>query len=238
MLNRFSGVPLYRQIRAQFEQKIRDGEWKPGDKIPTEEQLQRAYGVSRITVQRALRDLSIQGMLTRVAGKGTFVSAGSAEENLLEFINVLRNEPAMEGDHHVIGAGRQRPDKLIAARMDIAQTDEVFRLERIKVSNGMRVALETSFVPAALCPTLLDGPLESLILYEYFKAHGVHLADAKMYVQPILLGDEPASLLNMPSGLPVFQWERISYTTDGKVAELSRFVIRSDLQRFFVKYHV
>ncbi|MCF8567966.1 GntR family transcriptional regulator [Alicyclobacillus tolerans] len=238
MINRSTGIPLYRQIEAEFEMKIRSGEWKLGDQIPTEEQLQQQYGVSRITIQRALRDLSNQGLLNRIAGRGTFVSELPSEENLLEFIDVLREEPAIEGDHRVLSADIEHPDELTQKLMKLSEDDSVFRLERVKLSEGRPIAYEVSFVPTELCPRLLGEPLESLILYDYFRTHEIHLMDAKMYVQPTLLSIQQALLLEMEPGTPVFLWERLSFTTEGTVAELSRFMIRSDLQRFFVKYRL
>ncbi len=66
-------IPLYHQVEEELERRIQRGNWKPGDRIPTERALAEHYGVSRITVRRAVLDLVQKGLLYRVPGKGTFV---------------------------------------------------------------------------------------------------------------------------------------------------------------------
>ena len=74
MLTRESPVPLYIQLKQLLIDRIAAGDWKPGDMLPTEEQLQEQYGVSRTTVRLAFKELEIEGKISRQQGRGTFVS--------------------------------------------------------------------------------------------------------------------------------------------------------------------
>ncbi|SFV07744.1 GntR family transcriptional regulator [Alicyclobacillus macrosporangiidus] len=162
MLHRNSGVPLYIQIRHDIESRIRKGEWKPSHQIPTEEELQTIYGVSRITVQRAVIDLVRAGLLIRTPGKGTFVSNTIPEQNLLEFINFVTEEQAIEGPHRVITSGVVTGDNAVAAMLKVAPNEPIVRLERIKLSEDVPVALEVSYVPLRFAPDLLEQRLDVL----------------------------------------------------------------------------
>ena len=74
MEDTFSGaLPLYQRVRNYLEDLILEGQFEPGDQLPSEKDLQNQFGVSRITVRRALQDLSNEGKIQRVAGKGSFV---------------------------------------------------------------------------------------------------------------------------------------------------------------------
>ena len=73
-LNTLAVVPLYKQLKRLLEDALNDGTWKPGESLPSEPELAREYGVSRITVRTALNELSKEGRLVRLQGKGTFVT--------------------------------------------------------------------------------------------------------------------------------------------------------------------
>ena len=74
MLERSSPLPLYHQLKEILSTKIRRGEWKAGDLIPGEQELQSTYALSRTTARQALRELELDGVLTRHRGRGTFVA--------------------------------------------------------------------------------------------------------------------------------------------------------------------
>ena len=67
-------TPAYLQVKEFIQQHISSGEWRPGDPVPSEATLMQQFGISRMTVNRALRELSAEGMVTRVQGLGTFVA--------------------------------------------------------------------------------------------------------------------------------------------------------------------
>src|SRR6266850_7472114 len=77
-----SPAPKYQQIYRALECEIQSGRWKRGDRLPSEAQLVRQYGASRITVGRAVRDLQLAGMVERRAGSGSYVKARSLSEAL------------------------------------------------------------------------------------------------------------------------------------------------------------
>jgi GntR family histidine utilization transcriptional repressor len=95
-----SAVPLYRQIQARIRRRIADGEWVPGRRIPSENELVRQLGVSRMTVHRALRELAQEGQLQRVAGVGTFVAEPPRRASLLELQDIAEEVRAAGAEYH------------------------------------------------------------------------------------------------------------------------------------------
>ncbi|MCL6576437.1 GntR family transcriptional regulator [Kyrpidia sp.] len=236
LLDRHSGRPLYIQIRDELERRIYSGEWKPGDQIATEDELQRLYGVSRITAQRAVNELVKRGLVVRRAGKGTFVTDAVAEDDLSQFINFAKRRPAVEGPHRLIAVTPEKWKDPDAEWAGLREGEEILRLERLKIVDDRPFALEISLIPMRYATGIPEADLENLILYPFFRERGIRLAYAKMYVKPHALTDQEANLLEMPSGMPVFLWERASFTQDRSLVELTRFILRSDTRRFFVEF--
>lgn len=79
---------LYRRAKDFVQDKLRSGEWKPGDLIPSENRLVQELGISRMTVNRALRELTEEGHLVRISGVGTFVAESKPQSNLLRITNI------------------------------------------------------------------------------------------------------------------------------------------------------
>ena len=236
-VSRSSAVPLHEQISTEIERRIRACAWGRDGKIPTEVELQRRYRVSRITVRHALRTLSERGVIARYPGRGSFATGAPAEENLQHFINFMNEQGEMEGKHRVLSAGVVPAVPGDAAVLGVAPGSAVVRLRRMKLDDDSRpVALEDQLVPFAIAPDILNEDLETLHVYSYFRAHSVHAEEARLYVAPHGLASDEASLLEMEPGAPVFRWERISYGPDRAAIELSRFLIRGDVRRFYVHF--
>ncbi len=98
-------VPIHEQLKAYVRQCIKTGEWKPGDLISSEHALARQFGVARMTVARAFRDLANAGVLTRVQGTGTFVSTPRHESTIAEIRSI---------DEDVTQRGRRYTAKVLS----------------------------------------------------------------------------------------------------------------------------
>nr|WP_269320519.1 GntR family transcriptional regulator [Alicyclobacillus macrosporangiidus] len=226
------------QLKRIIEEQVHTGTFPPGTRIPTEHELSQQYGVSRITVQQAVRQLVHEGLLVRQAGRGTFVANQPVEDNLLKFINFVMETPAIEGGHQVISAKVTLPYEHEAAVLKLEPTDPVVRLERLKFERDRPVAYEHTLIPFRVCPNLLEEDLGVLNLYDYFRRIGVRVVDARMYLEPYVLPQDVARHLRLDPGTPAFLWERISWDSNRSPVELSKFVIRSDTRRFYVHYSI
>jgi GntR family histidine utilization transcriptional repressor len=164
---------LYERVKAYIRQKARCGEWKPGDRIPSENDLVRMLGVSRMTINRALRELSVAGELMRRGGVGTFVAEPRPHSTLLMIARIGDEIRARGHRYHwkVVLKTREDAPNEIAAAMEIAAGAPVFHLICIHYENGVPVQLEDRYVNPISAPRFLDQTFET-------QPPGVYLLDA------------------------------------------------------------
>ena len=156
--------PRYRQLKDLIIGRISSGELKPGDRVPSENELVETMSVSRMTANRALRELNDEGYVERVAGRGTFVSDFRSRSHLLEVHNIA-DEIAQRGHTHagrVLKQSRQRARGEIARALNVQQGTEVFHLLLVHTENEMPVQLEDRHVVASFAPRCIDQDFESV----------------------------------------------------------------------------
>ncbi|MFC4006882.1 GntR family transcriptional regulator [Nonomuraea purpurea] len=227
---------LHVRIRRALEARIRTGQWGPGTRIPTEVDLCEEFGVSRITVQRALRDLADAGLIVRFRKRGSFVAQAVGRHNLLRFTGLLIQGPEAHGDHRVISA-QVLPAQAARLRLPGVPGDEaVVQMERHKIgADGHVMNTELHVLPFRLAPDLLQQPLGPLTTHAYLRDRGVELVRARLYVDPHVLDEVEAELFGLPEGTPVFRWTRETWTRRGEIAELLEEIVPTRSDRFYVE---
>lgn len=151
-------TPRYRQLKELIIGQISSGELQPRDRVPSENELVDATGVSRMTANRALRELNDEGYVERVAGVGTFVADFKAVSHVLEVRNIA-DEVALRGHVHsasVLLQERVPADSKTAAALDIETGAAVFHLKLIHLESGIAIQIEDRFVLAEFAPRLLQ----------------------------------------------------------------------------------
>ncbi len=229
-------VPAYLRIRNEFEQQIRSGALPPGSRLPTEAELQQQYSIGRATAQRVLTELAQAGFVERHRRRGTFVTEGARQENLLRFVNPLLRGPEIPGRHEVESA------TVIPARdagvelPGVADDTPVHQLRRLKYDLDDKViAVELSAIPFSLAPRLQEEDLDHLTTHDYFARMGIPAAKSRIYIDPIALDAVTAARLRVPEGHAVLRLRRLTWLTDGKLAEARWDVNRPDLVEFFLE---
>ncbi|MEH7238608.1 GntR family transcriptional regulator [Bacillus sp. JJ1562] len=227
-------VPLYRQVEEVLEEKITSKQWEYGYQLPTEQELADHFGVSTITVKRAVLELVNKGYLYRRSGKGTFVAGTTNEKD----INKLMSLTGVEGEHphELISFSIENGDDEVASKFEL-QTDERFiKIKRLKIENDIPVALEYSYLPFDKCPDLTASDINNELIYSILKnKFQITLGRARSFVKPYIAVGEMAERLQIESGTPVFEWERFTYTKQGKVIEYSKFYIRPDKVTYYAE---
>jgi GntR family transcriptional regulator, histidine utilization repressor len=153
-----SSPALYEQVKAYIRQKSRSGEWKPGDRIPSENDLVRILGISRMTVNRALREMSDEGDLTRRAGVGTFLAESRPSSTLLMIARIGDEIRARGHRYHwaIVLKAREKADAETAAALGIRTGAPLFHLTCVHYENGVPVQLEDRYVNPAAAPRFLQ----------------------------------------------------------------------------------
>ena len=159
-----TGKPRYQQLKDLIIDRISSGELQPSDRVPSENELVGTMNVSRMTANRALRELNDEGYVDRVAGRGTFVSDFRSQSHLLE-VNNIADEIARRGHTHssrVIRQSRQRARGEIAKALHVTQGTEVFHLLLVHRENNVPIQLEDRHVLASFAPDCLDQDFEAV----------------------------------------------------------------------------
>ena len=166
--NDASGVPIYEQIKEYIREQILSGAWPIDHRVPSENALVGEFGASRMTVNRALRELTDEGWLRRVQGQGTFVSDTRTSINLLEIRNIAEVI-------HARGAYSNKPllhraeeaDPAIAEALAVAPGLEIYHSRIVHFLDGAPFQLEERYVNPAAAPDYLDIDLARQTPNEY-----------------------------------------------------------------------
>ncbi|GAO23903.1 GntR family transcriptional regulator [Alicycliphilus sp. B1] len=159
-----SPVALYQQVKDHVARRIQDGSWKAGDRLPSENELVLQFGISRMTVNRALRELAEQGRIVRVAGVGSFVAEGKPQSTLLQIAN-LASEIRQRGHDYrckVLGVERVAASMEVAAALDLHTGEPVFHALCVHLENGVPVQLEDRYVNPRVVPDFIDQDFAQL----------------------------------------------------------------------------
>jgi GntR family histidine utilization transcriptional repressor len=150
-------VPRYQQLKELIIERISSGELQPSDRVPSENELVDATGVSRMTANRALRELNDEGYVDRVAGKGTYVAEFKAVSHLLEVRNIA-DEIALRGHSHsstVLLQTEVTADTETAEALDIEKGAPVFHIRLVHYESDIPIQLEDRFVLPEFAPDIL-----------------------------------------------------------------------------------
>jgi GntR family transcriptional regulator len=216
MINPQLAKPLYEQIKDYLLNCIDQGIYPADTRLPSERDLAEQFGVSRLTVKKAISDLLQSGHVYVQIGKGTYVSRAKIDQSL----------DALTSFSEDVGKRRQRPSsRVLEAREIPASVDEartlripagapLFLLRRVRLADDVPMAIESSRVVAALCPGLLDGrDFGATSLYHVLRAeYSIRLTYAEQSIEARLASIEEAHLLAVEVRAPILGISRVTYT--------------------------
>lgn len=233
---RNSPVPRYHQLKEILREKIRSGEWKPGDLIPSERELSETYGISRMTARQAVTDLVNEGVFYREQGRGTFVTRHKVTQQLLRLTGFTEDIRA-RGQHpttRVLSAEVRAADEATAERLRVEVGQPIFCLQRLRLADGEPLAVELSQVSFKGCDRLLEDNLEENSLYRLLETkYGYPLMEAEQELEAGLAGSEEAQLLNIPVGSSVLFTRRTTYTDRNQPIEYAQSVYAGNKYTFY-----
>lgn len=227
--------PLYAQIADKLRQLIIDGEVTAGEALPSERSLQEITGTSRVTIRRALGQLIDEGFLRSRRGVGTYIASRIEQsgEELTGFSadTLGRGEtPASIWLHKAVAT----PTDLEADILRISKSDHVLRLGRVRLADGVPLAIEHALVPASLIPDIssIDASL-----YQALREHGSTPTKGTQKIGASDATAIEAGLLSIAEGDSVLRIERFSFRDDGTPIEYTRSVYRGDRYIFVSELH-
>ena len=228
------GVPLYVKIRENLREAIKRGEYKQGEKLPSEDELAIKYGVSRMTVRQGIMDLIDEGLVYRRHGVGTFVALPHLERDHSRLTNFFEsaakngiNVSARILTMEVIPAKQK-----IASELHIEEGDSVIHIKTLRYTEDVPVTVHDAFIPHKLFAPILTRDLktlESQHLWTILESYGYRLKRAVQRLEAREAGEEISELLNIYSNAPILYKERTAYADDGTPIEFIFCYNRGDM---------
>ncbi|PSL02516.1 GntR family transcriptional regulator [Haloactinopolyspora alba] len=224
----------YHSIRDEILDLV--AELGVGDALPPERALAPRFGVSRMTLRRAVEELVREGRLVRRQGAGTFVAGPKIAQGLAvsSFSEDMRHRGAVPSsrtldiDDVLAGAPLGR-------RLEISPGEEVLRVVRLRLADDAPMAVETLHVPRSIAPGLDGEMLADGSFYELLQdVYGVAIASGVQTIEATVTDEVESDALEVPLHSPAFLFERISRDGDGRVVEFVRSVYRGDRYQFRV----
>lgn len=241
MLERDSAVPLYVQLEQILSSKITGGEWQPNQRIPSENELNRMYGLSRMTVRGVLTKLVNDGLLLRVPGKGTYVAptkisaVSPAYRGIREQLEALGYSTTTR----LVSFEREAATSVVRDRLGLARGDEVFVIVRVRSVQGEPISLHRSHVPASLAPGL-DGHdvVSDQLCVILEKSYGLPMRHVREHLEAVAVSAAEAKQLDMHRGDPALLLHDVVSDGDERPFEYSTIVFRGDRLRLTFDYEL
>ena len=229
-LNNDSFMPLYYQLKEIFLEKIESEELKEGDMIPSENELQQIYGVSRATVRNAIQLLVNEGFMEKKKGRGTFVKRRKIEEQLPVLKSFTEEMAGIDAGKKVISAKYMNPSPAIRARLNLAAAESVFSLKRMMLVDGKPLGILHSYIPAKFKLGLDEDYSKSL--YRILERNGVRLKDADQTIEASMSDKEQTRLMGQKRSFSTLVIRRVAYSINGEVVEYVKGVYHGDRYRY------
>lgn len=217
-------LPAYEQVKAWIRGHIASGQWRPGDPVPSEAALMESFGVSRMTANRALRELAAEGLVNRVQGSGTTVAQLHRISSRLT-IRDIHEEVAERGHVHtarVLQVGKERAGAELAHALGLRAGAAVFHSVLIHMENGVPIQYEDRYVNPAAAPDYLATDFTQTSPTLHLLRHAP-LTEASYSIEACLPTAEEAKLLAIKRGEPCLVMRRRT-VSGAHVASVARLV--------------
>jgi GntR family histidine utilization transcriptional repressor len=219
-----AAVPAYEQVKAFVRGRISSGQWKPGDPVPSEAALMQQFGVSRMTVNRGLRELAGEGLVTRVQGSGTRVAQLHRISSRLT-IRDIHEEVAERGHVHstrVLLVAKEKAGAAIARSLGLRTGGAVFHSQLVHLENGVAIQYEDRYVNPAAAPDYLESDFTRVSPTLHLLQHAP-LTEASYSIEACLPTAEEARQLGIKRGEPCLAMMRRT-VSGANVASVARLV--------------
>lgn len=235
MINKFSNIPLYSQLKNLLIGKIEKGEFKEDTQIPSEQELCETYNISRPTVRQAINELTNNGYLYKEKGKGTFVSKSKSKIDIKDYSGFTDSilDSQVPGQRNIISLN-------VIYNSDIEKLGEVFKVSQnqkvefaeIKYLSGNNndvFSLNISYIPLSLFPTINEDIKEHKPSYDILRGKYPLLpVKTKSSLEIIYTEQNETQFLQVQPGQALLKIENILFSKSGQVVEYIISKYRAD----------
>lgn len=240
-IDKKSPIPIYHQLYGILKKKIKDGVFKAGEYLPSENKLAQNYEVSRLTVRQALSELVEEGMVNKKRGKGTLIVHPKNIENLTE-LRGFTDDARMSGhtassvvfENRLVDAPNVITDKL---KLPIGS--KVILLKRLRLLDNVPYAIEWAYINPAIDTrilNILEMDMSKSSLYDFFRnTLRIKMQYADETLEVAQADGENAEFLKINAGDCVVLRKRFTYIDDEKCLEYVQSLYRGDKYKFNIR---
>jgi len=223
-------TPLYLQVARRLAEAINAGYWRAEEALPPERELSDKLGISRVTARKALDMLVEQKLIHRRQGSGTFIATHIEEplSRLTNFTELLKRK-GFESSSRWVERTIDAPTYDEVLKLGVSPSSQVARLERVRLADGVVMALERSTLPIAYLP---DPMAVENSLYAYLDACGHGVARALQHFRAVNASKRVARLVGINPGDAVLLVTRVGFTKENVAIELTDTMCRNDYYDF------
>ena len=217
--SRSAPAPFYEKVKQEISEKIASGIWQPHDRIPSEAELVVQYGFSRMTINRALRELTDEGLLVRLQGVGTFVAEPKGQSALFEIRSIADEINARQHQHRceVITLERTQASAQQALVLNVKEGTSIFHSVMVHYENELPVQIEDRCVNAEIVPAYLAQDYSQTTPHAYLSLISP-LTEGEHIVEAVRASAEECALLNIKEHDPCLLIRRKTWSASSIVS--------------------
>lgn len=230
MVDKHHPIPVYFQLKQELLRRIEAGEWESDNRLPSEVQLSKMHGISRMTVRQALGQLVDEGVLRRERGRGTFVAKPKIHKRLSSLTSFSDDARARgkQATAHIIQLELRPAPAHVVEALEIAPGELVIVLERLRSTNDDAVAIERCYLYFPHCEELLHDDLTTSLYRKLREKYRVFPTSADERIEAGACPTREARLLSIRPGSPVLRITRVTTSQDKRPFEYVESVYRAD----------
>ncbi len=224
----------YLRLKEGIIQAVGDGHYPPHSRLPSQRELGERYGVSHMTVRRAINELIRESVIYTRQGSGLYVAEPKANAELGPLIGFTEDMRlrGMVASSKVLEKRIVAASTILASALAIRVGQPLVFVRRLRLADGEPIAVQNTFLPSQMFPDLLQQDLDNRSLYELLvQSYGVRLTEANSAASAELASEEDARLLNLDLPAALLVTEQITYSQAGDPVEFARSVYRGDRYR-------
>ncbi|TDX45422.1 GntR family transcriptional regulator [Orenia marismortui] len=231
--------PLYMLVKEKIDEKIEQGDYKPGDRLPSESKLSESFGVSRATLREALRVLEKEGKVNRQQGIGTFITEKAAlfKSGIEELNSITKTIESMGLKAGTIELELEFKNEAsnLAKEFDLSTEEKLAILHRTRTANGEAVAYCKDYLPYKLLAKDFSKDKITTSLFEFLQNEvNIYITYAVADIIPVIADDFLADKLELKVGDPILLLKQMHYDDRDNPVLYSKNYFRSDKFEFHV----
>jgi GntR family transcriptional regulator len=238
-IDKNSPIPYYYQLEQSLREKVENGQWKPGDNLPSEAELCSTFRVSRTVVRQALNKLCQDGIVYKEKGRGTFVAKPKLQEKFVQrtygFYQEMK-EKGLEVESKVLEHKLVESPTGIRTLLKLTKEQKVVKTSRLRSVNKELIMFTTTYVRSDLCPGLEKEDLTNRSLYQLlWDKYRLNISYGHRTLEAVAASKYEADMLKVPRRSPLIYLESVSYLEDGTPLEYFEAWHRGDKCKFAIE---